>query len=108
MLIISATNRSMLDRPEQILYNPRSAGPLAQWLEQATHNRLVAGSNPAGATKFSQYIHTLKPPFTVAFLLPTFRVAMKWRWDFTAIHHLPPSTGSLLTLFGLILRLVCC
>lgn len=52
MLIISATNRSMLDHPEQILYNPRSAGPLAQWLEQATHNRLVAGSNPAGATKF--------------------------------------------------------
>lgn len=26
------------------------AGPLAQWSEQATHNRLVAGSNPAGAT----------------------------------------------------------
>ncbi len=24
-------------------------GPVAQWLEQATHNRLVAGSNPAGA-----------------------------------------------------------
>ena len=41
----------MLDRPEEILYNPRSAGPLAQWLEQATHNRLVAGSSPAGATK---------------------------------------------------------
>ncbi len=26
-------------------------GPLAQWLEQATHNRLVVGSNPTGATK---------------------------------------------------------
>lgn len=26
-------------------------GPLAQWLEQATHNRLVAGSNPARAIK---------------------------------------------------------
>ena len=25
-------------------------GPLAQWLEQATHNRLVVGSNPTGAT----------------------------------------------------------
>ena len=24
-------------------------GPVAQWLEQATHNRLVAGSSPAGA-----------------------------------------------------------
>ncbi len=26
-------------------------GPLAQWLEQATHNRLVTGSSPVGATK---------------------------------------------------------
>jgi hypothetical protein len=25
-------------------------GPVAQWLEQRTHNSLVAGSNPAGAT----------------------------------------------------------
>ena len=52
----------MLDCPEEILYNPRSAGPLAQWLEQATHNRLVAGSNPAGATKFSDINHAVKPP----------------------------------------------
>ena len=29
-----------------------TSGPLAQWLEQATHNRLVAGSSPAGATKY--------------------------------------------------------
>ncbi len=37
-------------------YNPSPLlGPLAQWLEQATHNRLVAGSNPAGATKFYLY-----------------------------------------------------
>ncbi|CRH30861.1 hypothetical protein BN1182_CI_01130 [Pantoea ananatis] len=42
-----------MDCPGQILYNLRSIGPLAQWLEQATHNRLVAGSNPAGATRFS-------------------------------------------------------
>ena len=27
-------------------------GPIAQWLEQATHNRLVPGSNPGGPTKF--------------------------------------------------------
>lgn len=26
-------------------------GPLAQWLEQLTHNQKVAGSNPAGPTK---------------------------------------------------------
>ena len=26
-------------------------GPVAQWLEQATHNRLVAGSSPAGASQ---------------------------------------------------------
>jgi hypothetical protein len=26
-------------------------GPVAQWLEQGTHNALVAGSNPAGSTK---------------------------------------------------------
>ncbi|CAR14152.1 hypothetical protein ECUMN_2981 [Escherichia coli UMN026] len=26
-------------------------GPLAQWLEQTTHNRPVAGSSPARATK---------------------------------------------------------
>ena len=25
-------------------------GPVAQWLEQGTHNALVAGSNPAGST----------------------------------------------------------
>jgi hypothetical protein len=28
----------------------KSGGPVAQGLEQATHNRLVAGSNPAGPT----------------------------------------------------------
>ena len=26
-------------------------GPIAQWLEQATHNRLVGGSNPSGPTE---------------------------------------------------------
>ena len=25
-------------------------GPIAQWLEQATHNRLVGGSSPSGPT----------------------------------------------------------
>ena len=27
-------------------------GPLAQWLEPPAHNRLVAGSSPAGSTTF--------------------------------------------------------
>jgi hypothetical protein len=35
---------------------------------QLSHNRLVAGSNPAGATKFSDLNHAVKPPFKVAFL----------------------------------------
>ena len=35
-------------------------GPLAQWLEQATHNRLVAGSSPAGATKYQRLTITGK------------------------------------------------
>ena len=29
-------------------------GPVAQRLEQSTHNALVAGSNPAGSTKITQ------------------------------------------------------
>ena len=33
-------------------------GPVAQWLEQGTHNPLVAGSNPAGSTKSKQPILT--------------------------------------------------
>ena len=28
------------------------AGPVAQWLEQGTHNPLVVGSNPSGPTTF--------------------------------------------------------
>ena len=31
-------------------YRRTGFGPVAQWLAQATHNRLVAGSNPAGPT----------------------------------------------------------
>jgi hypothetical protein len=34
-------------------------GPMAQWLAQATHNRLVAGSNPAGPTYIWGFIFAL-------------------------------------------------
>ena len=44
-------------------------GPLAQWLEQATHNRLVAGSSPAGATK---YIKDLDKKLSRSFLFCDF------------------------------------
>ena len=40
-------------------------GTLAQWLEQVTHNHLVAGSNPAGPTIF----------------LPRFRVLSEFKHD---------------------------
>ena len=33
-------------------YNTQLDGTVAQWLEQVTHNLLVAGSNPAGSTSF--------------------------------------------------------
>jgi len=36
---------------------------------QLSHNRLVAGSSPAGATKFSDLNHAVKPLARVAFLL---------------------------------------
>ena len=75
----------MLDCPEEILYNPRSAGPLAQWLEQATHNRLVAGSNPAGATKFSYVNHAFKPPFLGGFLFAQSVIGSKMAAEFLSI-----------------------
>src|SRR5438067_4819480 len=31
-------------------FRPFAAGPVAQWLEPAAHNGLVAGSSPAGPT----------------------------------------------------------
>ena len=34
-------------------------GPIAQWLEQQTHNLLVTGSNPVGATNMKTKIDWL-------------------------------------------------
>ena len=31
----------------------RMSGPVAQWLEQQTHNLLVVGSSPTGPTKYA-------------------------------------------------------
>lgn len=79
---------TLLDRPAQIHYNPGTSGPLAQWLEQATHNRLVAGSNPAGATKFNDVNHAVKPPF--------------YRWLFCSFFDCPlfvPPTFSFMKIF---------
>ena len=92
----------MLDCPEEILYNPRSAGPLAQWLEQATHNRLVAGSSPAGATKFSDVNHAFKPRFKVAFLFSQSVIGSKMAADFfypSKYNHLPNKLNILLAHF---------
>ena len=45
-------------------------GPLAQWLEQATHNRLVVGSNPTGATIYNKGLANKSAnPFSFAFEL---------------------------------------
>ncbi len=38
-------------------------------ITEATHNRLVAGSSPAGATKFSDENHAVKPPFKGGFFV---------------------------------------
>ena len=43
-----------------------SCGPIAQWLERPAHNRLVAGSNPAGPTD-SPIIGQWAPRFSLAF-----------------------------------------
>lgn len=50
-----------------------------------THNRLVAGSNPAGATKFYHKKHIVKPLIEAAFLYLAFQVAVKWRCIFTVM-----------------------
>lgn len=45
-----AASTGWLNRPDSLIPTP---GPVAQWLELAAHNGLVAGSSPAGPTIFS-------------------------------------------------------
>ena len=44
------TSRIQFHRCMQKKINDSLQGPVAQWLEQGTHNALVAGSSPAGST----------------------------------------------------------
>lgn len=43
-------SRIQFHRIMQKKINDSLQGPVAQWLEQGTHNALVAGSSPAGST----------------------------------------------------------
>ncbi|CNI83669.1 Uncharacterised protein [Yersinia intermedia] len=44
-----------------------------------THNRLVTGSSPVGATKFKLLNQYIKPTFELAFLLVKMAMAIEWR-----------------------------
>lgn len=37
-------------------------GPLAQWLAQSAHNRLVLGSNPRWPTRYTSVAQTVRVP----------------------------------------------
>ncbi|MGP1929062.1 MAG: hypothetical protein ACTS81_00270 [Arsenophonus sp. ER-BJ3-MAG3] len=43
---------------------------------------MVAGSNPAGATKFSEVIHAIRPPLPRWLFCLSFKVVIKWRQFF--------------------------
>src|SRR3954469_100544 len=55
-IAVSAVNgaRTVAGRVKQ----PLAAGPVAQWLEPAAHNGLVAGSSPGGPTNMINYLAT--------------------------------------------------
>jgi len=52
-----------------------------------THNRLVAGSSPAGATKFSDVNHAVKPHFEVAFLFLVLNVPFSSPHENNCLHR---------------------
>jgi hypothetical protein len=53
--MIHSLINSLLPTRLQLTYTPFD-GPIAQRLEQATHNRLVTGSNPVGPTIPNSFI----------------------------------------------------
>ena len=52
-----------MSAPLPVACAPVPAGPVAQWLEPAAHNGLVAGSSPAGPTTFAGCVRTTKERF---------------------------------------------
>lgn len=66
-----------------MIYTLRTLGPLAQWLEQTTHNRLVPSSSLGGATNFILIYQTKKPLVRVAFLLASIPIGSKLSLTYT-------------------------
>ena len=52
------TSKSRVSQKSSQVVQIKQAGPLAQRLEQRTHNPLVEGSNPSGPTKGFKYLQT--------------------------------------------------
>jgi hypothetical protein len=70
------TGLKMKRRSDLVIHSPRhtmqAGGPVAQRLEQGTHNPLVRGSNPCGPTKLRQKEELgWKPPEKPQRLYPT-------------------------------------
>ena len=69
-------------------------GPIAQWLEQTTHNRLVGGSNPSGPTIFmSTAGHQLIYDDVCGFCQRSVRLLRRVDW-FRTIDPVPMSAAA--------------
>ena len=73
---------------------PSFYGPIAQWLEQTTHNRLVGGSNPSGPTIFmSTAGHQLIYDDVCGFCQRSVRLLRRLDW-FRTIDPVPMSAAA--------------
>ena len=73
---------------------PSFYGPIAQWLEQTTHNRLVGGSNPSGPTIFmSTAGHQLIYDDVCGFCQRSVRLLRRVDW-FRTIDPVPMSAAA--------------